>query len=55
VPADIKVDAAHALNWAIENGWAGMRIAERFALDDIARSHERVERGALDGRIVLEV
>jgi NADPH2:quinone reductase len=46
VPADIKVDAAHALNRAIENGWTGMRIAERFALDDIAGAH---------GRIVLEV
>jgi NADPH2:quinone reductase len=55
VPADIKVDAAHALNRAIENGWTGLRIAERFALDDIAIAHERVERGALDGRIVLKV
>jgi NADPH2:quinone reductase len=55
VPADIKVDAAHALNRAIENGWTGLRIAERFALDDIAGAHERMERGALDGRIVLEV
>jgi NADPH2:quinone reductase len=55
VPADIKVDAAHALNRAIENGWTGMRIAERFALDDIAGAHERMERGAAHGRIVLEV
>jgi NADPH2:quinone reductase len=55
VPADIKVDAAHALNRAIENGWVGLRIAQRFALDDIALAHELVERGALDGRIVLKV
>jgi NADPH2:quinone reductase len=55
VSSDIKVDAAHALNRAIENGWTGLRIAERFALDDIAAAHERVERGALDGRIVLAV
>ncbi|MGJ7916130.1 NADPH:quinone reductase [Massilia sp. LXY-6] len=53
VPADIKVDAAHALNRAIENGWTGLRIAERFALDDIAAAHERVEHGGQDGRIVL--
>jgi D-arabinose 1-dehydrogenase-like Zn-dependent alcohol dehydrogenase len=32
-----------------------MRIAERFALDDIAGAHERMERGAAHGRIVLEV
>jgi NADPH2:quinone reductase len=55
VPAETKVDAAHALNRAIENGWAGMRIAGRFALDDIALAHERMERGAPDGRIVLEM
>jgi NADPH2:quinone reductase len=55
VPAEIKVDAAHALNRAIESGWAGLRIAERLALDDIALAHGRVERGTLDGRIVLEV
>jgi NADPH2:quinone reductase len=55
VPADIKADAAHALNRAIEAGWTGLRIAERFALEDIALAHERVERGALNGRIVLTV
>jgi NADPH2:quinone reductase len=55
VPADIKVDAAHALNRAIDNGWTGLRISERFALDDIATAHQRMERGALDGRIVLGV
>jgi NADPH2:quinone reductase len=55
LPPDIKVDAAHALNRAIENGWAGMRIAERFALDDIVLAHGRVERGELGGRIVLEI
>jgi NADPH2:quinone reductase len=53
VPADIKVDAAHALNRAIDNGWIGLRIAERFALDDIAVAHTCVERDAFDGRIVL--
>jgi hypothetical protein len=44
-----------ALDHAIENGWAGLRITKRFALDDIAPAHERVERGALDDRAVLKV
>jgi hypothetical protein len=37
------------------NAMRGMRIAERFALDEIALAHERMERGGLDGRVVLEV
>jgi NADPH2:quinone reductase len=53
VPADIKVDAAHALNRAIENGWAGMRIAEVFSLSNIVRAHETMESGHLDGRVLL--
>jgi NADPH2:quinone reductase len=53
VPAPIKVDAAHALNRAIENGWAGMRIAELFALGDIVRAHETIEASRPDGRVIL--
>jgi NADPH2:quinone reductase len=55
VPADIKVGAAHALNVALESGWTGLRIAERFALDDIAIAHERMEEDASNGRVVLVV
>jgi NADPH2:quinone reductase len=55
VPADIKVGAAHALNVALESGWTGLRIAERFALDDIATAHERMEEDASNGRVVLVV
>jgi NADPH2:quinone reductase len=53
VPANIKQDAAHALNTALESGWTGLRIAERFSLDQIAIAHERIEHGATGGRIVL--
>jgi NADPH2:quinone reductase len=53
VPANIKVDAAHTLNRAIENGWAGMRIAELFSLSDIVRAHETMEAGRPDGRVIL--
>jgi NADPH2:quinone reductase len=53
VPADIKVEAAHALNRAIENGWTGLRISERFALHEIAVAHEHVERSRLSGRVLL--
>jgi NADPH2:quinone reductase len=55
VPADIKVDAAHALNGALESGWTGLRIAERFALDDIICAHEDVERRRLNGRVLLRL
>jgi NADPH:quinone reductase-like Zn-dependent oxidoreductase len=36
-------------------GACALRIAGRFALDDIALAHERMERGAPDGRILLEM
>jgi NADPH2:quinone reductase len=55
VADDIKMDAANALNRAIEAGWPVARIACRFGLDDIAGAHELLERGGLDGRIVLDL
>jgi NADPH:quinone reductase-like Zn-dependent oxidoreductase len=43
------------LNAAIEDSRLEVPIAEVFALEDVARAHERVERGHVIGRIVLNV
>lgn len=53
VPANIKGDAGYALNQALEAGWPGLRIAERFPLDEVALAHEHMEHGALDGQVIL--
>jgi NADPH2:quinone reductase len=53
VPMDTKSAAAHALNEALEAGWPGPRIGERFALKEIALAHECIERGTAKGRVVL--
>ena len=53
VPADAKVEAARAVKEALEAGWEGLEIAERFPLDEIARAHEAVERPTKPGRVVV--
>lgn len=50
---EIKMDAATALNRAIEAGWHVARVTARYALGDIARAHQDVERGVSDGRVIL--
>lgn len=53
VPADAKVDAARALNQALEAGWPGLDIAEIVPLDQIARAHELVEHPVKPGRVIV--
>ena len=48
-----KDAAARAANEALDAGWEGMPIAERFPLDEIAAAHERVEAPRRRGRVVL--
>ena len=43
------------LNTAIEGSRLEVPIAEVFALEDVARAHERIERGHVIGRVVLNV
>ena len=55
VPADAKSDAARDINRALEAGWQGFEIAERFSLDDIAKAHEFVEHPTKSGRVVVVI
>jgi NADPH2:quinone reductase len=55
VPADAKSEAARDINRALEADWQGFEIAERFLLDDIAKSHEFVEHPKRSGRVVVMI
>lgn len=54
-PADAKIEAAHAINQALEAGWQGLDIAEILPLDQIARAHELVEHPVKPGRVVVAI
>jgi NADPH2:quinone reductase len=54
-PKEAKIAAARDLNAALQAGWAGFAIAERVALQDIARAHELVEHPERRGRIVVTI
>jgi len=55
VPAGAKVEAARAINRALEAGWPGLDIAGTFPLDDIAGAHEAVEHPAKSGRVIVMI
>ncbi len=55
VPLDAKIQATHAINEALEAGWPGLTIAEKFPLDEIAQAHESVERSAKSGRALVTI
>lgn len=55
IPAAGKMAAARALNQALEAGWQGLPIAERFSLEDIAQAHEFVEHPKKLGRVVVMI
>ena len=52
-PAEAKATAAAELNEALDGGWPGLEIAERFPLNSIAEAHEFVERRQGSGRVVV--
>lgn len=55
VPIKAKIEAARTINQALEAGWQGLEIAERFSLDEIAAAHEFVERPAKPGRVIVTI
>jgi NADPH2:quinone reductase len=54
-PTEAKVAASRDLNDALRAGWAGLEIAERIPLAEIARAHELVEHPVRRGRVVVTV
>jgi NADPH:quinone reductase len=55
IPAEAKIEAAHAINAALEAGWQGFEIAKVFPLDEIALAHEFVEDPKMPGRVVIKI
>lgn len=53
VPKEAKREAARAINQALEAGWQGLDIAQRFALEEIAQAHECVEHPTKSGRVIV--
>ncbi len=51
--AEAKNEATRAINEALEAGWQGLDIAERFSLDEIAEAHEFVEHPTKAGRVIV--
>jgi len=55
IPTEAKIEAARAINQALEAGWQGLEIAERFPLDEIAQAHEFVEHPTKSGRVIVTI
>ncbi len=55
VPAEAKLEATRAIDQALEAGWQGLDIVERFSLNDIAEAHEFVEHPEKSGRVVVVI
>jgi len=55
IPTEAKMEAARAINQALEAGWRGLVIAKQFPLDDIAQAHEFVERPTKPGRAIVTI
>jgi NADPH:quinone reductase len=55
IPQDAKLEATRDINRALEAGWPGLDVAERFPLADIAKAHEAVENPQKPGRVVLTI
>jgi NADPH2:quinone reductase len=55
IPTEAKINAAHAINQALEAGWLGLEIAKTFPLDEIAEAHEFVEHPTKPGRVIVTI
>jgi NADPH2:quinone reductase len=55
IPSTAKVEAARAINQALEAGWQGLDIAQTFPLLEIAKAHEFVEHPTKSGRVIVTV
>jgi NADPH:quinone reductase len=55
LPTEAKIAATHSIDRALEAGWQGLEIAQRFPLDEIALAHEFVEHPTKPGRVVITI
>jgi NADPH:quinone reductase len=55
LPTEAKMEATHSINQALEAGWQGLEIAQRFPLDEIALAHEFVEHPTRFGRVIITI
>ena len=55
IPTEAKIEAIRAINQALDAGWQGLEIAERFPLDEIAKAHEFVEHPTKSGRVIVMI
>ncbi len=55
MPEPAKQAAAQAISQALSEGVLVHRIARQFPLEDTAAAHEAIERGGLDGCVVVDV
>src|SRR5262252_4689824 len=55
IPTEAKMEAARAINQALEAGWRGLDIAKQFPLEDIAQAHEFLERPTKSGRAIVTI
>lgn len=54
-PKETKVSATKEINQALERGWQGFEIEKTFKLESIAEAHNSIEKGALNGRIIIKI
>jgi NADPH:quinone reductase len=54
-PAEAKAAAARELNAAVDAGWLGLEIGQRFPLSAIAEAHEYLEGRPGPGRVILVI
>jgi NADPH2:quinone reductase len=53
MPETAKISAISDISEALENSKLNHRIAHRFTLEDTAKAHEAIEKGTLDGCVVV--
>lgn len=54
-PAEAKQAAARAVNELLTSGWTGFAIEAQYPLASIAEAHEAIEKGKVDGRVVVSL
>jgi NADPH2:quinone reductase len=52
-PLDAKREAARELSEAAQDGWVGLPVGARFALEDIADAHAFIEERKGPGRVIV--